>query len=161
NVTGTSALAYTVSIPIIHDAEEEQQAESFVVSLENRTGLALTGEALATVYIKDNGRLSPVKNELTTLDYGGSFDHSGTNESTCEIVVQDPASQKLFTTSAIAGFLDIIDFSDPTSPIVIESIDMNPYGGVTSVAVHNGIVAVASPNEQEHLDGSVVFFDVN
>jgi DNA-binding beta-propeller fold protein YncE len=38
---------------------------------------------------------------------------------------------------------------------------MNPYGGVTSVAVKNGIVAVASPNTDETLNGSVVFFDTN
>lgn len=161
NFTGTSPLAYTVSIPILDDTEEEQQAEYFVVSLENATGLAITGETFATIYIKDNDRLAPVKNEAITLEYVGSFDPSETNESTCEIVVHDPESQRLFTTSAVAGFLDIIDFSDPTAPVIIESVDMNPYGGVTSVAVHNGIVAVASPNEEEHLNGSVVFFDTD
>jgi DNA-binding beta-propeller fold protein YncE len=67
----------------------------------------------------------------------------------------------LFTTSAVAGFLDVINFSDPTNPTVITSIDMNVYGGVTSVAVKNGIVAVASPNTDETLNGSVVFFDTN
>lgn len=161
NFTGTNPLTHTVQIPIIDDTEGEQQAEYFVVSLENPVGLAITGETFATIYIKDNDRLAPVKNEDITLDYVVSFDPSGNNESTCEIVVYDAESQRLFTTSAIAGFLDIIDFSDPTNPTVIESVDMNPYGGVTSVAVHNGIVAVASPNEQEHLDGSVVFFDTD
>ena len=38
---------------------------------------------------------------------------------------------------------------------------MNTYGGVTSVAVKNGVVAVASPNADETLNGSVVFFDTN
>lgn len=160
NFTGTSALTQTITIPIIDDTTEEQQAEYFVLSLENPVGINIEGDTFATVYIKDNDRLAPAPNHNIELDYIGSFDPSGTNESTCEIVVHDPASQRLFTTSAVAGFLDIIDFSDPTAPAVIESIDMNSYGGVTSVAVHNGIVAVASPNEEEHLDGSVVFFDV-
>ncbi len=160
NFTGTSALTQTITIPIIDDTTEEQQAEYFVLSLENPVGINIEGDTFATVYIKDNDRLAPAPNHNIELDYVGSFDPSGTNESTCEIVVHDPASQRLFTTSAVAGFLDIIDFSDPTAPAVIESIDMNSYGGVTSVAVHNGIVAVASPNEEEHLDGSVVFFDV-
>ena len=159
--TGGSTLTQTISIPIIDDIEEEQQAEYFVLSLENPVGLSTTGDANATIYIIDNDRLAPVPTQEIELNYIGSFDPSGSNSSTCEIVVHDPISQRLFTTSAIAGFLDIIDFSDPTTPQVITSIDINPYGGVTSVAVKNGIVAVASPNADETLDGTVVFFDTN
>lgn len=159
--TGNSPLTHTITIPIIDDTIEEQQAEYFVLSLENAVGLAVTGEPMATIYIKDNDRLAPVPNKDIELTYVRSFDPSGTNSSTCEIVVYDSASKKLFTTSAVAGFLDVIDFSDPTDPEVLQSIDMNVYGGVTSVAVKNGIVAVASPNADEHLDGSVVFFNTD
>jgi len=161
NFTGSSSLTQTINIPIIDDTLEEQQAEYFVLSLENPVGLTITGNPTATIYIKDNDRLAPVPSNEIELNYIGSFDPSGTNSSTCEIVVHDPASQKLFTTSAVAGFLDIINFNDPTNPSVINSVNMNPFGGVTSVAVKNGIVAVASPNADETLNGSVVFFDTN
>ena len=159
--TGSSPLTHTITIPIIDDTTEEQQAEYFVLSLENANGVEIAGESLATIYIKDNDRLAPVPNQTIELNYVGSFDPSGSGESTCEIVVYDAPSKKLFTTSAVAGFLDVIDFTDPTAPEVLESIDMNPYGGVTSVAVNNGLVAVASPNTLEHLDGTVVFFDTD
>ncbi|MEL1244279.1 choice-of-anchor I family protein [Flavobacterium sp. DGU11] len=159
--TGTSALTQTISIPIIDDTTEEQQAEYFVLSLENPVGLTITGETLATIYIKDNDRLAPVPNQDIQLEYVTSFDPSGVNESTCEIVVYDPASKKLFSTSAIEDRLDIINFANPEAPVTISSIDMSVYGGVTSVAVKNGIVAVASPNAEEHLDGKVVFFNTS
>lgn len=161
NFTGSSALTQTIVIPIVDDLWEEQQAEYFVLSLENAVGLTITGNSFATVYIIDNDRLAPIPSNQIELNYIGSFDPSGANTSTCEIVVHDPASQRLFTTSAVAGFLDIINFSDPTAPTVVSSIDMNSYGGVTSVAVKNGVVAVASPNVDETLNGSVVFFDTN
>ncbi len=161
NFTGASNLTQVISIAITDDSIEEQAAEYFVLSLENPVGVEITGDTFATIYIKDNDRMALVPNHSIELDYIGSFDPSGTNESTCEIVVHDPETQRLFTTSAVAGFVDIVDFSDPTTPSVISSIDMNTYGGVTSVAVHNGIVAVASPNAEEHLDGSVVFFDTD
>ena len=161
NITAESPATLPINIPIIDDTNEEQQAEYFVLSLENPVNVDLTEDTLATIYIKDNDRLAPVPNGDITLEYVGSFDPSGEGESTCEIVVFDKESKRLFTTSAVAGFLDIIDFEDPAAPSVISSVDMNSYGGVTSVAVHNGIVAVASPNEEEHLDGSVVFFDVD
>ncbi|MGC4041121.1 MAG: choice-of-anchor I family protein [Flavobacterium sp.] len=161
NFTASSALTQTIAIPIIDDVSVEQQAEYFVISLENPVGLTITGNPDATIYIIDNDNPSPVPSHQIELNYVGSFDPSGSNNSTCEIVVHDPASQRLFTTSAIAGFLDIINFADPTMPAVVNSINMNTYGGVTSVAVKNGIVAVASPNADESLNGSVVFFDTN
>lgn len=161
NFTSASTLAQTIQIPIIDDSTPEQQAEYFVLSLENPVGYTITGNPMATIYIKDNDRTAKVPNNDIQLNYIGSFDPSGSNSSTCEIVVHDPASQRLFTTSAVAGYLDIIDFSNPTALTVVNSINMNPYGGVTSVAVKNGVVAVASPNTNEALDGSVVFFNTD
>lgn len=161
NFTGSSSLTQTITIPIINDVLEEQQAEYFVLSLENPVGISITGTPTSTIYIIDNDNVAPIPSHQIELNYIGSFDPSGSSTSTCEIVVHDPATQRLFTTSAVAGFLDIINFGDPTTPIIISSIDMNVYGGVTSVAVKNGIVAVASPNIDETLNGSVVFFNTN
>lgn len=161
NFSSSSALIQTITIPIVDDLTVEQQAEYFVLSLENPVGLTISGYSSATIFIIDNDQPAPIPSQQIELNYIGSFDPSGTNTSTCEIVVHDPTSQRLFTTSAIAGFLDVINFSNPTAPTIINSIDMNSYGGVTSVAVKNGIVAVASPNIDETLNGSVVFFDTN
>ena len=161
NFTSSSPLTQTISIPIINDTDLEQQAEYFVLSLENPVGVTVSGTSTATIYIIDNDDLAPIPSQEIELNYIGSFDPSATSSSTCEIVVHDPASQRLFTTSAVAGYLDIINFSNPAAPILVSSINMNTYGGVTSVAVKNGIVAVASPNVDQTLNGSVVFFDTN
>ena len=161
NFTGSSSLTQTINIPIVDDSVIEQQAEYFVLSLENPVGVTISGNSFATIYIIDNDDVAPIPSQQIELNYVGSFDPSGASTSTCEIVVHDPVSQRLFRTSAVAGFLDIINFSNPAAPTVINSVDMNSYGGVTSVAVKNGIVAVASPNADESLDGSVVFFDTN
>ena len=161
NFNGTSSLTQTITIPIVDDVLEEQQAEYFVLSLENPVGLTITGDTFATIYIIDNDKLAPTPSLQIELDYIGSFDPSGNNTSTCEIVAHDPISQRLFATSAVSGFLDIINFSNPAAPVLFSSINLNPYGGITSVAVKNGIVAVASPNADETLNGSVVFFDTS
>jgi hypothetical protein len=161
SITGSSSATQTITIPIVDDSLEEQHSEYFVLSLENASGISITGTTTATIYIVDNDSQTPIPNNQIELNYIGSFDPSGASTSTCEIVVHDVASQRLFTTSAVAGYLDIIDFSNPTTPSVITSININPYGGVTSVAVKNGIVAVASPNADETLNGTVVFFDTN
>lgn len=161
NFTDASPASVVISIPIIDDSALEQQAEYFVLSLENPVNFTITGTSTSTVFIKDNDKVAKTASNQIELNYIGSYDPSGANTSTCEIVVHDPASQRLFTTSAISGFLDIVNFSNPTAPTLVKSIDMNPYGGITSVAVKNGIVAVASPNVDEALEGSVVFFDTD
>jgi hypothetical protein len=156
-----STTSYTVNIPIIDDTLEEQQAEYFVISLENPTGATLSGDGNATVYIVDNDKPAPVPTQQISLNYIGSFDPSGTNTSSTEIVVHDPATQRLFTISSVTDVFDIINFSNPNQPSVVNTINMAPYGGITSIAVKNGIIAAASPNTNPQQNGSVVFFDIN
>ncbi len=156
-----STTSYTVNIPIIDDALEEQHAEYFVVSLENPVGASISGDNNATVYIVDNDKPAPVPSNQIQLNYIGSFDPSGNNSSSTEIVVHDPSTQRLFTISSITDVFDIINFSNPNTPTVINTVNMAPYGGITSIAVKNGIIAAASPNVNPQLNGSVVFFDIN
>lgn len=161
NIT-PSTTSVTVNIPILDDTLEEQQAEYFVLGLENPVGTTITGDTTSTVYIIDNDKAAPVPSNQITLNYIGSFDPSGNNNSSTEIVVHDPATQKLFTISSLTDVFDIINFSNPLAPSVINTVNMAPYGGITSIAVKNGLVAVASPNgTNAQQNGSVVFFDIN
>ena len=156
-VAGSSKL--TVQIPITEDAVKEQD-EYFVLSLENSNGVQIIGSPFLTVYIKDNDRKAPTATKEIELIPVTSFSPTASG-STTEIVVYDAGTKRLFTTSAIQDRLDIINFSNPAVPVLIKSVDMTPYGGITSVAVYNGIVAVASPNANEQLNGSVVIFSTN
>lgn len=156
-----STNSYTVNIPIIDDAIQEQQAEYFVLSLENPSGATISGDGNATVYIVDNDKPAPVPSHQIQLNYIGSFDPSGNNNSSTEIVVHDPSTQRLFTISSLTDVFDIINFSNPNAPSVISTVNMAPYGGITSIAVKNGIIAAASPNINPQQNGSVVFFDIN
>ncbi|WP_276966804.1 choice-of-anchor I family protein [Chryseobacterium sp.] len=160
NIT-PSTTSYTVNIPIIDDTVSEQQAEYFVVSLENPVGATISGDNSATVYIVDNDKPAPVPSHQIQMNYLLSFDPSGNNNSSTEIVVHDPSTQRLFTISSITDVFDIIDFSNPSIPSVIKTVNMAPYGGITSIAVKNGIIAAASPNTDPQQNGSVVFFDIN
>jgi len=161
NITSATT-SVTVNIPIIDDTLEEQMAEYFVLSLENPVGATISGEALSTVYIVDNDKAAPVASNQVQLNYIGSFDPSGNSTSSTEIVVHDPATQRLFTISSLTDVFDIINFANPLAPTVISTVNMLPYGGITSIAVKNGIIAVASPNgTNAQGNGSVVFFDIN
>jgi hypothetical protein len=150
---GASDIEHTINIPVINDNAAEQE-EYLALSLENASGAAVTGGNFMTIFIHDNDRQAPVPTKEIELTHVGSFDPGS---STAEIVMHDPVSQRLFVISSVQSRLDIADFSDPTEITLIKSVDMAPYGGITSVAVKNEIVAVASPNADPMANGSVVF----
>ncbi|MBI1315840.1 T9SS type A sorting domain-containing protein [bacterium] len=148
-----------VNIPIVDDNSVEDD-EYLFFKVSNVVGYGLMGSAFYTLYIADNDRQAPAGAGNLTLEHVTSFDPSATGSST-EISAYDPTTQKLYATSAIQDRLDIIDFSNPAAPVTVGSVDMAPYGGITSVAVRDGRVAVASPNANEQMPGSVVFFDAH
>jgi DNA-binding beta-propeller fold protein YncE len=76
-----------------------------------------------------------------------------------EIVAYDPASKRLFVTDADPGRrVDILSVADPSNPTKVGDIPVAP-GSPTSVAVSNGVVAVAVAAPTKTDPGSVRFFD--
>lgn len=149
-----------VTIPIFNDKISEQD-EYLNILMESPIGGVVVGLPFVTIYVQDDDRaiINPAKN--IELNHVESFDPNPTAGSTTEIVVHDAKTQRLFMTSAVQKRMDIADFSDPTNITLIKSIDMTPYGGITSISVKNDVVAVASPNAIEQLDGQVIFFNTN
>ena len=89
--------------------------------------------------------------------------HSGIfDDAAAEISAYDAESQRVFVTNASANSLDVLDISSPNLPVLIQSIDLSPYGdGPNSVDASNGIVAVAVQADPKTDPGSVVFFDAD
>ena len=87
----------------------------------------------------------------------GLFDEGAT-----EIVDFDSGSSKIFFTNAKANTLTALDASKPSSLTKAFDISLSNYGGgVNSVSIHNGLVAVAMEALVKTDSGSVVFFDTD
>jgi len=98
--------------------------------------------------------LNPIGSYLT-----GVFDEGG-----AEIVAHDPATQRLFITNGNDNTVDVVSIADPESPVKLFTLvfpapfeDLAP----TSVAVKNGVVAVAVPADPATDPGHVLFFDTD
>lgn len=96
--------------------------------------------------------------ELTLTPLGtyttGIFDGAA-----AEITAYDPATQRVFVTNSANAAIDVLDISNPISPTQVMTIDVTPYGSsVTSVAVHNGVLAAAIVANEKTDNGSVAFF---
>jgi hypothetical protein len=87
----------------------------------------------------------PTPTTLSMVKMGG-YAHAG-GASSAEIVAFDPLSKRLFVVNGALGTVDVLDLSNPAAPTLVRSIAASSLGtglgGVNSVAVHNGIVALA------------------
>ena len=121
-----------------------------------RTGLTLLAAALATSALLSacggggDDSTTPPPAEATpaslTLEKIGDFTHTG-GASSAEIAAFDPTSRRLFVVNGALGSVDVLDLSNPAAPVSVGSIaaaDIDTgLGAINSVAVRNGIVALA------------------
>lgn len=119
---------------------------------------ALSATALHTHAFFDNAGIT--LQQLGTYDatIGGGFD-----EGAAEIVAYDPAMQRLFVINANDSTVDVLDMSDPASLALLFKIDVTESlpdaGGINSVAVSNGLVAVAVEHDDKQANGWLAFYE--
>jgi hypothetical protein len=86
---------------------------------------------------------------------------SGFEGSGSEISAFDPAAKLLFVISG-GTVLEVLNLSDPSNPTLARTIDLAAFGGgANSVAINNGIVAVAVQADPATNPGKVVFLNTN
>lgn len=78
-----------------------------------------------------------------------------------EIVAFDAATKRLFLVNAQTSTVDILDVSNPSSPTKVTTIDTAALGSPNSVAVRDGVVAIAIQSDPKTDPGHVGFYDTN
>ena len=91
----------------------------------------------------------------------GTFATGVFDEGAAEISAFDPSSQRLFVVNGDSNGIDVLDLSDPTNPALIDTIDVSLSGGPNSVAVSNGVVAIALEDVTPSENGTVAFYDAS
>ena len=99
------------------------------------------------------------KPKAIELQHLSSISATKPGETAAEIVAHDPISQRLFVVNAVAATIDVFDIHNPAQPISVGTIDVTSHGAVAnSVAVHDGVVAVAVEANPKTDPGRVAFF---
>ena len=118
----------------------------FTVTLLMTAVLAACGggsDAPAPTPTTPTPEATPVSLRLEKI---GSYSTGQYEVSAAEIPAYDAASRRLFVVNAQLGAVDVLNLSNPASPSKIGVIDATTLlagASINSVAVHNGIVAVA------------------
>ncbi|EZQ03770.1 choice-of-anchor I family protein [Acinetobacter sp. Ver3] len=115
----------------------------------------------------DTNNITSVPNitpESIELNYLSRTESRGFAVSAAEIPAYDAQSQRLFVVNAKEGVVDIFDYRQPQQPKWIGSLDAKSYltdSEVNSVAVKNGIVALAVQAKDKTDPGIVALFNAN
>jgi hypothetical protein len=151
----------TATLTIANDTDLEGSEIIRVALSTPSSNLLLGANILKDHMIFDNDfPAAPVGNAELQLSFVSSYLNVGANPgNSAEISAYDPASKRLYIANSLAKKLNIVDFSNPAAMSSIATIDVATYGGINSVAVNKGIVAVAIEAANLTDNGSVVFFD--
>lgn len=77
-----------------------------------------------------------------------------------EITAFDAGSKRLFVVNGANGTVDVLDLANPSAPSKVGTISVTAFGGVVnSVAVHDGIVALAIESTPKTSPGTVAFYN--
>ncbi len=96
-----------------------------------------------------------------SLSYLGRYSTGQFDESAAEIPVFDPESQRAFVVNAQSGTVDVLDMSVADTPVIVGSINANDIAAgavVNSVAIHDGIIALAIEAAVKTDSGFVGFY---
>ncbi len=105
---------------------------------------------------------SPLFSQEMKLTYQSTYSTNIFKNGAAEIAAFDKATARLFFTNADANTITIVDISDPKNPVFFKDLALSTFGGsVNSVAVSDGIVAVALEADPKQNPGAVVFFDTD
>jgi DNA-binding beta-propeller fold protein YncE len=76
-----------------------------------------------------------------------------------EIAAYDPATKQIFSINPAESRIDVLDISNPASPQLATTVALG--GRPNSIAIHDGVIAVAVENAIKTDPGQVQFFDTN
>ncbi len=150
---------FNFPLAIIDDALAEK-AERVIVKIATADFATIhPTNNYSIVFIKDNDQVAPVSSNELGINLITSFSNGPSGANSAEIVSHDPSTQRLYIANSIGKKLDIVDFQNPATPILLNSIDVTPYGNINSVVANNGIVALAIENNNPQSNGFVAFLN--
>ncbi|SFC29917.1 choice-of-anchor I family protein [Massilia yuzhufengensis] len=118
-------------------------------------GAALLAAAVLTACGGSDDEPTP---RTLTMEKIGSY--NGGKPGAAEITAYDAASKRLFVVNGANGTVDVLDLSTPSSPKLAGTISVAALGaGVNSVAIHDGLVALAIEASPKTSPGTIAFYN--
>lgn len=151
----------SLKVAILPDAVIESD-EYVVFELVNISGANLVANTnYHTLHLLDDDAKAPPANNALALQLLSSYRNGASGTNSAEIVAYDKNTKRLWVVNSIAGKINIVNFADPAAPVLLQTIDILPIGGINSVAIRDGVIVAAFENTNKLLPGKLVFYDAD
>ena len=120
--------------------------------------LAMVSLLLSTAVLQ----AAPVQRKIHLTPVGSyATGWFGKDVAAATVLAYDPTTRRVYVVNAYQKTLDVLSIVDPAYPAKVAELDLLPFGGgVNSVAVRSGLVAVAVGQVANKTEpGVVLFFD--
>ena len=120
----------------------------------------LPASIVALLTIAACGQDDPVNPTPVSLSLASIGSYEGNAVGAAEITSYDAKTKRLFVVNGANGTVDVLDMTDPTKPTKVSTISVTALGdSVNSVAVYDGLVALAIQANPKTSPGKVAFLD--
>jgi hypothetical protein len=154
--TAAAARVTTLTFTPTNDSEKEAD-EYLVLELAGPTNATIGTTNQNILFIQDDESKAPLATNELKIKQLASYNNGAVATNTAEIVAYESVSKRLFIANTVGDKIDIVDFTNPSVPRSIRSINIK---GVNSVAAKNGfVVACAEDTVAITNPGRVVFMD--
>ena len=130
------------------------------MKMKRSTNIQLSACLLATILCGGDGALAGIQLTPTGVFQTGIFEEGGS-----EIVAYDATTFRVYSITAVSATVNVLDVQNPANPTLVGVIPVLNYvpqgGGLQSVAVHDGLIAVAARPTDRTKPGTVAFFNSN
>lgn len=122
-------------------------------------GALLCASAMSACGSDSNSEEPPSPRTPTSMTLALIGEYVDGTPAAAEITAYDPGSKRLFVVNGALGTVDVLDLSNPAAPAKVSTISVAAFGaGVNSVAIHDGIVALAVEASPKTSPGMVAFY---
>jgi len=120
----------------------------------------LLGQGGEIEVVSEPNELATAEPQSIRLKWLSRYESGVYKQSGAEIVSYDSQTRRSFVINAFSGKVDVLDLQKPADPKYLFSIDVSDIGAdANSVAVKNGVVAVAVQGKKKTDVGFVAFYD--
>lgn len=114
---------------------------------------------LASFLACTNSTNAPVEPTPVAVSLAKIGEYAGGALGAAEITAYDAGTKRLFVVNGANGTVDVLNLSNPAAPVSLGSINVSALGAsVNSVAVNDGLVALAIEATVKTSPGSVAFY---
>jgi Lamin Tail Domain/Secretion system C-terminal sorting domain len=153
----TAAASRVATLTFTPTNDNLKEADEYLaLELTNPINATIGTVSRTILFIQDDESKAPTATNELKIKQLTSYANGAPANNTAEIVAYEAVSKRLFIANSVGDKIDIVDFTNPSTPRAVRSIAVK---GVNSVSAQNGYVVACVEDSIATNPGKLIFMD--